>query len=135
MKNFISPDIPPLGTVVCSRCGYPIMMPLMLRQFELRAVIGAGGMGTVYRAYDTTLDREVAVKLMKPELANDTQALEAFCREARSGAALNHTNIIHIYAFEKFEEYRFLVMELADCGSLDGRIEKEKRLPELDMHQ
>lgn len=106
---------------------------MQLRQFELRAVIGIGGMGTVYRAFDLTLEREVAVKLMKPELAENVQALESFYREARAGAALNHTNIIHIYAFEEFDSNRFLVMELADRGSLDSRIEEERVVPELDV--
>jgi serine/threonine protein kinase len=72
-------------------------------------------------------------KLMKSELANNAQALESFYREARAAASLNHTNIIHIYTYEETEEHRFLVMELADCGSLDSRIEKLKRLPELEV--
>ena len=109
------------------------MMPMQLRQFELRSAIASGGMGTVYRAYDTTLQREVAVKLMKRELAEDPQALESFYREARAAAALNHTNIIHIYTFDEYEGQLYLVMELADCGSLDSRIEKEHRVPELDI--
>ena len=109
------------------------MMPLLLRQFELLSPIASGGMGTVYRAFDTTLERQVAVKLMKPELAKDPKALESFFREARACAALNHTNIIHIYTFDESNAHRYLVMELADSGSLDGRIEQEQRLPELDV--
>jgi serine/threonine protein kinase len=132
-KVFIPGDLPPLATVPCSKCGNPIMMPLMLRQFELRSVIASGGMGTVYRAYDTVLDRMVAVKLMKKELLNDTEALENFYREARACASLNHTNIIHIYTFDEGEGQRYLVMELADRGSLDGRIEKQGRVAELDV--
>ena len=73
------------------------MMPMQLRQFELRSAIASGGMGTVYRAFDTTLHREVAVKLMKKELTEEPQAMESFCREARAAASLNHINIIHIY--------------------------------------
>src|SRR3954468_14373235 len=96
-KVFIPGDLPPLGSVPCSKCGNPIMMPMMLRQFELRNVIASGGMGTVYRSYDTVLQRMVAVKLMKKELLNDAEALENFYREARACAGLNHTNIIHIY--------------------------------------
>src|SRR5258708_995987 len=92
-KVFIPGDLAPLATVPCSKCGNPIMMPLMLRQFELRNVIASGGMGTVYRAYDTVLDRLVAVKLMKKELLNDPAALDSFYREARACASLNHTNI------------------------------------------
>jgi serine/threonine protein kinase len=89
-------------------------------------------MGTVYRAYDTTLQREVAVKLMKRELATDAQALESFTREARACARLNHTNIIHIYTFDEFDGQPYLVMELADQGSLDNWIEAGK-VPELDV--
>lgn len=100
------------------------MIPMRLRQFELRAAVGAGGMGTVYRAFDTTLEREVAVKLMKRELQEDVHALESFSREARACAQLNHTNIIHLYTFDDFDGQLFLVMELADRGSLDSRIEK-----------
>src|SRR6266511_3504643 len=73
-KVFIPGDLPPLSTVPCSKCGHPIMMPLKLRQFELRSVIAAGGNGTVYRAWDTVLERLVAVKLMKKELMSDAKA-------------------------------------------------------------
>jgi serine/threonine protein kinase len=132
-KVFISGDLPPLGTEPCKKCGRPIMMPMMLRQFELRSVIGSGGMGNVYRAFDTTLQREVAVKLMKKELLEDPKALESFYREARACARLNHTNIIHIYTFDEWEGQQYLVMELADRGSLDARIEKLRAMPELDV--
>jgi serine/threonine-protein kinase len=60
-------------------------------------------------------------------------ALESFYREARATASLNHTNIIHIYAFDEFEGQRYLVMELADHSSLDGRIDKQQRLSELEV--
>jgi serine/threonine protein kinase len=132
-KVFIPGDLPPLSTVPCSKCGAPIMMPLMLRQFELQNVIASGGMGTVYRAWDTVLTRLVAVKLMKKELLNDAAALDSFYREARACASLNHTNIIHIYTFDEWEGQKYLVMELADRGSLDNRIEKQGRLSELDV--
>jgi serine/threonine protein kinase len=132
-RNFIAGDLAPLETIPCTRCGYPVMMPMRLRQFELRSPIASGGMGTVYRAFDDMLQREVAVKLMKRELAEDKQALESFYREARACAALNHTNIIHIYTFDEYEGQLYLVMELADCGSLDSRIEREQRVPELDV--
>ncbi len=132
-KVFIPGDLQPLATTPCTKCGYAIMMPLRMRQFELRAYIASGGMGTVYRAFDTILEREVALKVMKPELANDPQALESFYREARACASLNHTNIIHIYTFDECEKQKYLVMELADQGSLDGRIELYQRLPELDV--
>jgi eukaryotic-like serine/threonine-protein kinase len=132
-KVFIPGELAPLATVPCTKCNFPVMMPLRLRQFELLMPIASGGMGTVYRAFDTTLQREVAVKLMKRETAEDPKGLDNFYHEARSCASLNHTNIIHIYTFDESDGERYLVMELADCGSLDNRIERERRLPELDV--
>jgi serine/threonine protein kinase len=119
--------------VPCTKCGHPVIVPFCIRQFELREVVASGGMGTVYRAYDLSLERAVAVKLMKEDVASDPQVMESFYREARAGAALNHTNIIHIYSFDEFEGKPYLVMELADSGSLDGRIEKEGHVAELDV--
>jgi serine/threonine protein kinase len=132
-KVFIPGDLEPLSTTPCTKCQHPLMMPMQLRQFELRDAIASGGMGTVYRAWDCVLEREVAVKLMKNELAEDPKSLESFLREARAAAGLNHTNIIHIYTFDELGSLRYLVMELADRGSLDGRIEGEMRLPELQV--
>lgn len=130
---FISGDLAPLATEPCSKCGHGVMMPMQLRQFELRSLLGSGGNGNVYRAWDTTLERFVAIKLMRKELTQDAKAMEAFYREARACARLNHTNIIHIYTFDEWEGQQYLVMELADRGSLDQRIDKLRVLPELDV--
>ena len=132
-KTFIPGDLPPLASEPCKKCGHAIMMPMQLRQFELRAKVGSGGMATVYRAWDTMLERFVAVKLTKKEILTEPGALENFCLEARSCAKLNHTNIIHIYTFDEWEGETYLVMELADQGSLDTRIEKLRLLPELQV--
>jgi serine/threonine-protein kinase len=129
-KVFIPGDLAPLATEPCKKCGYPIMMPMQLRQFELRSKIASGGHGKVYRAFDTVLERFVAIKLMRKELESDVVALEGFYREARACAGLNHTNIIHIYSFDELDGQRYLVMELADRGSLDSRLEKEQRISE-----
>lgn len=132
-RVFIPGSLAPLESTDCAKCGASIMMPMELRQFELRSVIASGGMGTVYRAWDKTLGREVAVKLMKQELVNDEDAVNAFAAEARACAQLNHTNIIHVYTFDQEGSFKYLVMELADAGSLDDRIESLKRVPELDV--
>ena len=130
-KVFIPGDLPPLATEPCKKCGTAIMMPMQLRQFELRAKVGSGGMATVYRAWDTMLERFVAVKLTKKEILLEPNALDNFISEARACAKLNHTNIIHIYTFDEWEGETYLVMELADQGSLDTRIEKLRQLDEL----
>ncbi len=132
-KNFIPGDLPQFDTVPCKKCGHPVMLPVAFRQFELREVIASGGMGTVFSAYDVKLQREVALKMMKREMAADREVLESFYREARAGASLNHSNIIHIYTFDEFEGQPYLVMELANNGSLDTRIINEGSVPELDV--
>src|SRR5512140_1130393 len=132
-KAFIPGDLPPLASEPCKRCGHSIMMPMQLRQFVLRSKIAFGGHGKVYRAFDNVLERDVAIKLLRKEYENDPAALEAFYREARACASLNHTNIIHIYSFDEFDGQRYLVMELADCGSLDTKIDKQQRLTELEV--
>lgn len=132
-KVFISGDLPPLATTPCTKCGKALMMPMRMRQFELRNVIASGGNGTVYKAFDTVLERMVAVKLVKKELLTDEEAMASFYREARACARLNHTNIIHIYSFDELDGQPYLVMELADHGSLDGRIEKQTRVDELHV--
>ena len=120
---FIPANLKPLETTPCKKCGHPVMIPMRLRQFELRAIIASGGMGTVYRAYDTMLIREVAVKLMKREFVNDPAAVESFAKEARACAGLNHTNIIQIHQFDEHEGEKFIVMEISDQGSLEDRME------------
>jgi serine/threonine protein kinase len=132
-KTFIPGDLPPLASEPCKKCGHAIMMPMQLRQFELRSKIASGGMGIVYRAWDTTLERLVAVKLMKKELMDDPKMLESFFLEARACAKLNSTYIIHIYTFDEWQGERYLVMEIADQGTLDARIEKLHLLPELQV--
>jgi serine/threonine-protein kinase len=132
-KTFLSGDLAPFATEECKKCGHPVMLPVMLNNFELRTIIASGGMGTVYTALDTKLQREVALKMMKREMAADPQIMQCFYREAQAGASLNHTNIIHIYSFNEFNGQPYLVMELANHGSLDSRIEKEGRVPERDV--
>ena len=132
-RVFIPADLAPLEFTPCTKCTHPLMVPLKMRQLELRGPIASGGMGTVYRAFDEMLLREVAVKMMRRELLEDREAVEAFQREARACGALNHTNIIHIYEFDQLNGQLYMVMELADRGSLDSRIEKLTALPELDI--
>ncbi len=102
-RSFITNELAPFETVPCSKCGHPLMLPVMMQHFELQSFVAAGGMGAVYSAFDTMLQRVVAIKLMKRELAEDKEAYEAFSREARACASLNHHNIIHIYHFGEFE--------------------------------
>jgi len=132
-KVFIPSDLAPFESIPCTRCGHPVFMPMRLRQFELRSVVASGGMGTVYRAMDMSLQRMVAIKMLKREMAEDEEVLASFYREARASAALNHTNIIHIYTFDENEGAPYIAMELADHGSLDTWISRDTRVPELNV--
>ena len=81
--------------------------------------IGAGGMGVVYRALDTKLDREVALKVVPEDFASDPRRLARFEREAKAIAALNHPNIVTIHSIEEDQGIHFLTMELVEGKSLD----------------
>ena len=95
---------------------------MRLGPYEIRAVIGAGGMGEVHRATDTKLKREVALKVLLPSVANDPNRLARFSREAEVLASLNHPNIAQIYGLEDSGETRALVMELVEGPTLADRI-------------
>ncbi len=86
--------------------------------YEIVGELGAGGMGEVYRARDTKLNREVALKALPAEMARDPQRLARFQREARSVAALNHPNIVTIFSVEEAEGVHFLTMELIEGAPL-----------------
>jgi serine/threonine protein kinase len=93
-----------------------------LGPYEIIAAIGAGGMGEVYRARDTKLGRDVAVKILPDVFASDPERRGRFEREARSLAALNHPHIAQIYGFEEADKTLALVMEFVDGEPLDARL-------------
>ncbi len=92
-----------------------------LGHYEILGPLGAGGMGEVYRARDTRLGRDVAVKLLPPALAADPDRLARLEREARAVAALNHPNIVVLHSIEEDGPLRFLTMELVEGETLDRR--------------
>ena len=90
--------------------------------YEVTAKIGEGGMGEVYRARDTTLDRDVAIKVLPDAFASDPERLARFEREAKVLASLNHPNIAAIYGLEEADGVRALVLELVEGPTLADRI-------------
>ena len=109
----------------------PLTAGTRLGPYEILGVLGAGGMGEVYRARDTRLNREVAIKVLPDLFATDPERLARFDREAQLLASLNHPHIAQIYGFEDFPSprpgqpaVRALVLELVDGPTLADRIEQ-----------
>jgi serine/threonine protein kinase len=90
------------------------MIGTSLNHYRITAKLGEGGMGDVYRATDTKLGREVAIKLLPATFSRDPRCLSRFEREAQALAALNHPHIAAIYGFEADQGTHFLVLELVE---------------------
>ena len=100
----------------------PLNIGTRLGTYEIVAPLGAGGMGEVYRARDTRLGRDVAIKSLPAAFAADPERLARFQREARTLAALNHANIASIYGLEEAGQTPYLVLELVEGESLASRL-------------
>jgi serine/threonine protein kinase len=98
------------------------MVGSALGHYRILSRLGAGGMGEVYRAADTRLGREVALKVLPAHLTRDPERLARIEREARTLAALNHRNIVTVHSIEEAQGIRFLTMELVEGQTLDEAI-------------
>ncbi len=102
--------------------------------YEIRAAIGAGGMGEVYRAHDQRLNRDVAIKVLPADRATDDAARQRFLREARAASALNHPNIITIYETDSFNGMAFIAMEYVRGRTMSDLLH-ERELSEAEAVQ
>jgi serine/threonine protein kinase/Tol biopolymer transport system component len=96
----------------------------ILGQCEIRSPLGAGGMGEVYRAHDTRLNREVAIKVLPESVSSDPERLRRFEQEARAAAALNHPNILAVYQMATHEGVSYMVTELLEGETLRERLRR-----------
>ena len=143
-----SPKICPLcgtaydaGALFCQRDGSrltaalgapdPFVGTVLLDQFRIDEAVGQGGMGTVYRATQTTLGRHVAVKILHPELTQNPDAVRRFHREARVATALEHPNLVRVFLFGELPEDQglYLVMEFLEGRSLTTLLREDGALP------
>src|SRR5262249_33746741 len=102
----------------------PITVGTDLGSYEITALLGKGGMGEVYRARDTKLKREVAIKILPEAFSLDHERVNRFQREAEVLASLNHPNIGAIYDLQQADDMRFLVLELVEGETLADRIQR-----------
>ncbi len=102
-------------------------------EYQIVRVLGRGGYGIVLEAIDSVLQRRVAIKVLKRDLANRESSRRRFIREARAGAAINHPNVVTIHAVDEARDVPFLIMELISGESLRERIRREPKLDLIDV--
>jgi len=107
----------------------PLQPGFRLGPYEIQATLGAGGMGEVYKARDTRLDRTVAIKVLPPQLAGDPQFRERFDREGRAVSALDHPHICALYDVGEHEGTAYLVMQHLEGETLAERLGRSKDRP------
>ena len=123
----------PLARVECPQCAEKFRVEHAFDHFALIETLGVGGMGSVYKARDTRLDRLVALKILRRELSMQPGETARLEQEARVTAAVNHPNVVQLFSSGNDHGQFYLVMELVDHGSLDDLIEEHKKLPEAQV--
>src|SRR5438132_1540550 len=103
------------------------MQPETLGRYRLESFLGEGGMGRVYRGFDPSLGRAVAIKILPPELVHDRDRLDRFVREARTASSLNHPNVVTSHEIGSSDDTHFIAMELLDGETLRDRGKLELR--------
>jgi len=126
-------DQEPLTLVHCPSCGTGQRVRTQFDHFEIQEVLGAGGMGAVYRAWDATLNRPVALKLLRKEYSADPEFVAQFQREASITAQVTHSNVVKVYSTGTDHGLLYIAMELVDKGSLDELMELQGRVPEAQV--
>src|SRR5437870_4203297 len=102
-----------------------------LGRYEIRSKIGEGGMGEVYLAQDTKLDRKVALKILPAEAAADRKRMQRFKQEAKAASALNHPNILTIYEIEQIDSVNFIATEFIDGETLRHPLSRAR----MELHE
>lgn len=126
-------DEEPLSAVICPTCGTPSVVAMQIDHFELVDVLGRGGMGVVYRAQDTSLDRPVALKLLKKSEGASDEQIQQLATEAAITASINHPHVVKVYTTGMDHGRFYIAMELVDKGTLDHLIELQGRVAESQV--
>jgi serine/threonine protein kinase len=120
----------PLSRITCPNCGQKTLVQRSFDHFMPVETLGVGGMGTVYKARDTQLERFVALKLLRKDFSSEADHDAQLQQEARIAASVNHPNVVQIFSLGMDHGQFYVVMELIEQGSLDDAIQSRGRLPE-----
>ena len=123
----------PLARVACPSCGEKFRVERAFDNFALLETLGVGGMGSVYKARDTRLNRFVALKILRPELSTDPAEIRRLEQEARAAAVVNDPHVVQVFSSGTDHGQFYLVMELVDQGSLDDRMAELGRVAEAQV--
>ena len=123
----------PLSAVLCPTCGTPSVVATQIDHFELVDVLGHGGMGVVYRAHDTSLDRTVALKLLRKSEGASEEQIAQLANEAAITASITHPNVVKVFTTGMDRGRFYIAMELVDHGTLDQLIGLQGRVAEAQV--
>jgi len=134
-SSIVSTEQAPKSRFECSSCGHPCFVPgtkfeehCVIGDFVIGEEIGSGSIGKVYRAEQLSLGREVALKILSPELSS-AKFIDSFLHEARAAAQLSHANLVQSYAVGEEDGVCYLAMNYVQGETLSDRLEREKRIP------
>ncbi len=123
----------PFAQIYCPHCGEGMRARRIFNNFELVELIGEGGMGSVYKAYDHSLERMVALKVLRREMSAKDEERVKIEQEARVTASVNHPHVVRLYSFGEADGQFYLAMELVEKGSLDDLMSIQTRVPEAQV--
>jgi predicted RNA-binding Zn-ribbon protein involved in translation (DUF1610 family) len=126
-------DQPPFSEVACPSCGETMRARIQFDNFTLLELLGEGGMGAVFKAFDRNLQRKVALKILKPDAASTEADWQKLAAEARLTAAVNHPNVVKVFSFGEDHGQFYLAMELVEKGSLDGLMMLQGKVAEVQV--
>lgn len=123
----------PFALIYCPHCGEAMRARRMFNNFEVVELIGEGGMGSVFKAYDHTLGRMVALKVLRREVSAREDERTKLEQEARVTASVNHPHVVRVYSFGEADGQFYLAMELVEKGSLDDLMGIQTRVSEVQV--